>query len=93
MVIEDATVSATVDIVEEVAEIVVGGLATTVGGERGTHYIGKVTGDFVKFDRSGRTMKVYADPLTDVSFLSATWGTPEDIEMCFSGRLEPVTAP
>lgn len=86
LIIEDATVSASLDL----DEIMVGLIETTVGGQSAEHYAGSISGADFRFMRDGRTMKVYADPDTDVIVKAARRNSPTNMEICFSGRLEPL---
>jgi hypothetical protein len=85
LVIEDATVSASLDS----DEIVVGLIETTVGTVAAEHFVGSIDGADFRFMRDGRTMKVYGDPGTDVVFKVARRNAPEHMEICFTGHLEP----
>jgi hypothetical protein len=86
LVIEDASVSAAVDPGERVVAL----LETTVGDTSAKHYVGTVSGSEFLFERDGRRMNVYADPDSYVVLMAAKRNFPENIEICFSGRLEPV---
>jgi hypothetical protein len=86
LVIEDASVSATVDPGERVVAL----LQTTVGDTSAKHYVGTVSGDEFLFERDGRRMNVYADPNSYVVLMAGRRGSPENIEICFSGRLVPI---
>ena len=86
LVIEDASVSAEVDPGERVVAL----LQTTVGDTSAKHYVGTVSGAEFLFERDGRKMNVYADPNSYVVLMAAKRNFPQNIEICFAGRLEPV---
>ncbi len=88
LVIEDATVSATLD----AGELVTGIITTMSTGVEADHYVGMISGDVFRFSRDGRMMKVYADPGTSVIVKAARRNAPDNMKICFSGRLEPVAA-
>jgi len=86
LVIEDASLGASLD----AGELMIGVIATSTDGVEVEHYVGKIDGDVFRFDRDGRSMTVYADPGTNVIIKAARRNSPESMEICFSGRLEPL---
>lgn len=85
LVVEDATVSATLD----PGELVVGVVETMAGGAEVEHYVGTISGDVFRFARDGRMMRAYADAGTSVVVKAARRNAPENMEICFTGHLEP----
>ena len=75
----------------EAGSLVQVGINTVADGVKGTFLAGTADGDTFAFDRSGRMVRIHADPETIVAGGVGTRNVSGEtiITVCFSGELSP----